>query len=385
MPFERFPKDGPWGRGAARLLIRGSWAGWLLVGYELWNWAKPSAGGMVVPPGWNYIPGCEDPPDFYSSLLSSLGCIRNQAGPTDTGVPPFVIQRAVTGRRRWGAGAYQVGSLPSRADHMFSYWADFYPPSPHAAPLEEQPTDVPRYEAARPMSWPTYSLGWAPMLYPDWSPVAPGFITQPETPPLGAPKPLNPGTKQWPEVGPLPDTVPWPGLEPYQPPVPQPVIRPTPDGGVEVNPEAEWKPDHSVSVSTRGRFETRPRPNKLPKRPPRGTKERKVRMGRVMGAIWRGISPITEFADTVDVMYECLPWLVKVKTYQRRGRQPGTAEKVALIYRHINELDMSCVVTGFIAEQVEDMFYGAIGRLEAGANQRNPFGRPLGYGAGWAL
>lgn len=399
MPFERFPKNGNWARPSPRNLLKwGGAAGWILTGYALYEWLRPQDAGWDIPAGWNVFWGCDYEPEFAHTLLYNA-CIHNQAGVNDAGEPPFILQRAVTGRRRWGAGIYRYNlSGNGRGDHIMSYYKDFFPPDPAAAPTETKPTDIPRWHPEQRFSPPSVSLGWGPMRWPDWMPVAPGFALTPSTPPLGEPVPLNPGTPQWPERWyDFPDTVPFPGLEPILPPIPSPqpwphpdapppvVPSPDPESPWQTNPEAVWRPDNETVLHPNGRAVSRPRPDRKPKRPPRGTKERKVRLRGAAAALWRSFNPITEFADAVQVLYNCIPYETRRSIFFKLRRQPKAAEQMAYIYRYINDIDMGCVITGYIANQVEDFILGRIGRLEAEANQRNPFGRPLGYGAGYAL
>lgn len=309
----------------------------------------------------------------------SINCVYNQAGVTQVSNPPVQVQYSrVSGRRRYGVAWYERNPDNGRAHHHSTWWIDTYPPG------NEVPPDYPRPVDEQPAKYPTYRLGYGVARVPDWMPVATDYIVDADPPPLDAPHVPNPGTEQWPETGPNPDTVPFPGLEPYQPPVP--VIRPDPEGNPELNPEAPQVPDNVTVI--RGNYQVKqyPRPQqRLAHKPPRGTKERKVRLRGVAAALWRSFGAPTELADFIDVLYECLPKAVKVRAYQRNGKQPGRAERMQIIYQQINGLDIACAIQGFIENQIEDEILGRIGRLEAGANQRNPFGRPLGYGAGFAL
>lgn len=383
-PFERFPKKGIWSRPAVRGLTRLSGPITIIMfGWEAWRWFDGKQPGWYLPAGWNYFPGCDYEPEFAHQLLFN-GCIHNQAGVNDAGEPPFILQRAVSGRRRWGAGLYRYNPGSGRGDHVLSYYKDFFPPDPAAAPTETKPTDIPRWMPKEPAKWPSATSGWGPALYPDWQPVSPPFIEEPSTPPLGVPRPPNPGTPQWPDRwNDVPDTVPFPGLEPYEPPVP--IRRPDPDGSWEVNPEAAERPDTQVSFNARGQAQVRQQQNKRPRRPPRGTKERKLHLRGAAAALWRGFGPVTEFGDFVDALYEGVPKEAQRDLFFKLRRRPKAIEKMEAIYDNINEIDMQKVIKAYLENQVEDFILGSIGQLEAGANQRNPFGRPLGYGAGFAL
>lgn len=374
----------PW--GFMRGLVGG--LGWVLVGYELYQWMSPREGGWLNPAGWSSFPGCPEAPQWTAAVIYTGGCLRNQAGVGPTpGDPPYVLQRAKTGRRRWGVGYYKTNPGSGRADHIHSFYRDYFPPHPAAAPSEVPPVaDLPTWQNPRVAVLPSVNLGYAPGLVPDWMPVAPPFVVQPSAPPFGVPVPPNPGTPQWPDrkYDVPPDTVPFPGLEPYQPPVPVPPIRPNPEGGWDVQEGAYQHGDSRVVIYPNGATSARPAQH-YARRPPRHMKERKARLGPVASYLWRSFGTPTEIGDTIEVVYKCLSKKTRREEFFRARRAPGAKRMLEVIYEHINEVDMGCVVNGFIAEQIEDFVFGASGRYEAKANRDNPFNRPLGYGAGFAL
>jgi len=384
MPYERFPSKGPWARPPVAPLLKGLgrvlpiW----LIGSVLPSWVPPRDGEWVVPPDWVLYTQCAGDTNGLSSRLSDINCINNQAGVVNENPAnaPWQIAQGLTWVR-YGVGHYWFRPDNGRADHRRSYYITLPKPA-------VKPTTIPHYVPPRAAVYPQFDIGWGPMRNPDALPVASGYIPNVGAPPLGEPVPENPGTPQWPDRGPYPDsppdTVPFPGLEPWAPP--GPVIVPDPAGQPGINPDAPHMPDSVVNMHPNGRVTTGPatRPDRV-RRPPRGTKERKTHLRGAAAMLWRSFGAPTELADFIDVMYECLPKAVKVQAYKDNGRQPGAAARSAIIYQHINDLDIACAIQGFIENQIEDEILGRIGRLEAGANQRNPFGRPLGYGAGFAL
>lgn len=241
-------------------------------------------------------------------------------------------------------------------------------PGPYKTPPSAVPAPLPD---AAPGPW------WAPF-FPPW--FAPGQVPHnPAAPPVQWPAQRpEPWSPEAPDVGPRP--------EPNPQPAPQPDKVPVPEIVPEVFPEVIWVPAPyvpQVSISPRG-TKAQPRPQeKRVRRPPRGTKERKVRFTPLMSFLWNSFNPITEGIDMINFMYECLPWKLKVEQYKKRGRQPNPGEKVGLIYQNINSLDVGCAVNSYIKEQLEDMLY-ALGSSAAG-NAAKKDDRPIGYEAGGSL
>lgn len=127
--------------------------------------------------------------------------------------------------------------------------------------------------------------------------------------------------------------------------------------------------------------------------------------------IWNSFSPITETVDFINVLYECLPFQVKQNEYFKRGpqwnkdrnrwrerttadgvnhirvkrggRQPNPKEKMEILYRNINKLDVGCAMRGYIEEQITDMMYSIGGKQMAKANRQ--LNRPIGFEAGGGL
>lgn len=239
--------------------------------------------------------------------------------------------------------------------------------------------DPPPYymPASVPGTWQAPFSPWTskPNEVPEW------HTPQPINKPATRPKPISP---EAPDVGPKPSTDPggWPGM-PDSWPTPEPVPKVIP----EVFPEFNWEPlkDWETVTMTPGLTTVHARnPATRPvRRPPKGTKEMKVRMNPVLAFIWKTFSPITETIDFINVMYECIPWKTKVAEYTSRGRQPNPAEKLQIIYRNINSIDAGCVVVNHIKEQLEDQLYALGGKHIAKANVKD--NRPIGYEAGGGL
>lgn len=236
------------------------------------------------------------------------------------------------------------------------------PPSQAPAPL---PDDVPS--------------PWYLPFFPPWTP--PGQVpNNPDPPPvLWPPTRPEPWSPESPDVGPRPDPRPKPE------PKPDPDI-PVPPDLPDVIPEVVWTSAPFSPGLIQGRGAPRPlnRPQeKRVRRPPRGTKERKVRMSPLMSFLWNSFNPVTEGIDMVNFMYECLPWKLKVDEYKSRGKQPNPADKAQIIYQNINALDVGCAITSYLEEQIEDMLY-AIGSQKLGEAAKKDL-RPIGYEAGGGL
>lgn len=228
-------------------------------------------------------------------------------------------------------------------------------------------------------------LQWIANAFPYLAPVAsPG--TFPIAPPIGVPwvRP-NPWSVEAPSVGPKPGEFPaatpagFPGLQPLPIPPELPGLSP---GSETVFPpvvqpigEIVLTPGHAPRIN--------PRSNPRARTPPRGTKERKVKMGRVMSFMWNAVGTITEHIDTIDLLYEALPITLKIKTYHKLGRQPNPKERAEIVYANLQDMDVEMFIISFVKNDLEDRLY-ALGGSQVGqaARDRN---RPIGFEAGGSL
>lgn len=224
---------------------------------------------------------------------------------------------------------------------------------------------------------------WTETVWPGLSPILPRPDANPTPRPISRPIPYVPTiSPEMPQHGPAPTPAPAPA------PIPGPVVLPEipeiawPNPGtptetiIAPRPGVAGQPAYWPNVS--------PKPQNNPaRRPPKGTKERKIRMNRTLGIIWASFSHITEGTDYINAVYEALPWRLKVREYQTRGRQPNPAEKLRIIYENINDVDIVKATQNFTKNYLEDMIY-ALGGKQAAEAARND-NRPIGYEAGGGL
>lgn len=223
-------------------------------------------------------------------------------------------------------------------------------------------------------------LPWVFGYVPELMPILPGPNYIPEAPPIGRPVPRPvPETPQMPDVGPRPAPAPAPAPAPGS--VPRPPELP------ELIPELVFPPVAPpygrAILSPRGMVRQQPRAQHKYARAPKGTKEMKARVGRVVGFIWGALGQVTEYIDTVDVIYEALPKRFKREKYKELGRQPTPFEKAILIYENFDDLDIEKAVNGYIKQQISDALYALGSDRIAEANRQN--NRPIGYEAGGSL
>lgn len=383
-----------WGQNLKRIAGRFWWIG---AGMAANEWLSQPAPGMfpVVPPpteGWSKTTSCLSDRDGSGYGTSSIYC-----GPQDTPTSGVGVVREVEENLGWGrryTATYETW-IPHPTDpgkiYFMSQWR-------YRAVWQNSGGGFWQNGKAYPPNWwpsmPKGKLGIVPSgapthpaEIPNWNPINPGPGGWPLSPPITVPiQRPHPWSPESPDVGPRPDGSPNVNPEPVVEPGPRPEPEPLPDPFPEVTVNPDANPTHlpQVSFKPRGRAETstRPRSEKV-RRPPRGTKERKVRANRLFSFLWNSISPITEGIDFINVMYECLPWKLKVRMYQERGRQPNPAEKVQIIYSNINDLDVGCALTNFIKEQIEDMIWSIGSQQIKKANQKD--NRPIGYEAGGGI
>ena len=116
------------------------------------------------------------------------------------------------------------------------------------------------------------------------------------------------------------------------------------------------------------------------RRPPPGTKERKVRTSGY-AAVHFVAGTVTEGLDFINSVYEALPSYYKPKGYV------SPQEKLYILYRRWDEIDIVGAVKNLLSEQVEDMLYGELGKQMARASETaRPHGAArFGFAIGPAL
>lgn len=288
--------------------------------------------------------------------------------------------------RGWFVRSYNrrnMPEVPAGVPTLHYRPAKFQIASGHA-PLPWQVGYVPMFKPIQP--GPMFQPGQAPLTRPfprpkPWSPEFPAVGPSTSPNPVGEP---YPGTSPGAEPGAWPN----PGGQPAPGGNPSPGVDPVPEILPELVPEISWKPaplTYGQTWPTAG-TNTLPRPNTRPhraRRPRRGTKETKAKAGPIFSFLWRSVSPITESIDLLNVLYECLPWKMKIAQYKSRGRQPNPAEKAFIIYQNINDVDLSCALVGYTNNFIEDFMYSIGSGWAKDANRKDM--RPIGYEAGGGI
>lgn len=319
----------------------------------------------------NTHPAGEDSYDFYPTGNNSSMLVKVYTRP------------GIIGTRGWHVRSFRATG--QGGSKLIRFW-----PERHVSKALPLPQSQPAH----------FSAGLVP-----WA-VPPGQVPyeiepQPVTQPVKRPRPLTP---EMPDVGPVPSPS----------PQPLPDTLPVPSELPSELPEFAFRPSPfvpGVSINVRGRTKVRQRQHRA-RRPPRGTKETKVRANRILGFLWNSISPVTEAIDFINVLYECLDFKIKVEEYRKRGRnyawakerwrgremvwdgekyvypkyegrQPNPYEKLQIIYENINDLDVGCALGNYLSEQLEDMLYALGSDKVKEVNQLRD--RPIGYEAGGGL
>lgn len=123
----------------------------------------------------------------------------------------------------------------------------------------------------------------------------------------------------------------------------------------------------------------RPKPEPLPRPPPKRTKEKKIavaidgrsRLGRI-------VNIVGELPDIIDCFEQALPKkyrpgrkpMVDFATGNKYTRKASAVEKAEAVYEHLDSIDLGSVLMCLAANQAEDAFFGAVGRVTARANRR---------------
>lgn len=246
---------------------------------------------------------------------------------------------------------------------------------------------------------------------PLWRPVEPrpvpfGWRPEFDKPgkPYGFPDPtpfrLIPQWRESPAPAPEKTTKPSPGPERA------PIVNPGPVPGKQIEVTPETKPEH----------ELQPPPPHRPVREREG-KERKWRvpMNHPLQQFW---GTLTEAGDLIDALYDALPCEarggkrikvaagggggrvpgVPTATFSFKGKGPKTVEvcafapkllmheKVELILRNLDKIDMTEAFKNVIANQIEDFVLGKAGKLANDAVVKSGYWTsPMGIGAGPAF
>lgn len=122
------------------------------------------------------------------------------------------------------------------------------------------------------------------------------------------------------------------------------------------------------------RIELAPKPRLLPgvhrfRPPPRGTKERKfILYPASNSAIGLLMNAVSETDDFVTSLYYAVP--PRFRSDHSKKAPAGLHEKMAIVYRHFDKINVGYAINNLIDNQIEDFVYGKMGRLQAKANRK---------------
>lgn len=351
----------------------------------------PSQGSWDMT-GWELIRACGRPPNIMA--LATNSCLIRDVAPQN--VSPAPTSTNVKQRQFYE----KVLDSP-----VIEGWKRIYPSSSWRWPLSAVPDD-PVYNPGR-----AYAPSPATPALPPTQPEKPELLPKPQRQKTNPPKPGvispvspdlypepspqpgqgDPDTRPGPLPGPWPGTAPSPGPAPHGAPGPTPISGPAPTP----RPSPPAKPDPTLGPQPPHRY-----------RPPGPrTKERKVNFmphpGSPVMQIIRGTGDPLEI---LDCLHSSLPEGFQCKPGRKSGARVNIASsnddtnrfgnptarlectpqsKAAAIYRYINQVDVGAFFTCLAKNEVEDRFYGAIGRRLGDAGRR--MGRPVGLGTGPGL
>lgn len=312
--------------------------------------------GAYTVPGYSVEQDCGPSPAGWSGPFWSLGRIappnscqywiwidRNEVGqyyPMQTGEPVWELDRL----------DYQGIGWEWRVRR---YWD-----TSNASQVPEPEPEVgPDYS----IDWARSSAGQRAVEFPQIDPLtatpilAPAPIAKPI--PVGVlphrvQSPMRVDQPTWSQ----PSTSPRPWARPvpvhHIPNVPEIVIEPAPSPG--------GRP--ALSFNAAGRHVRRP--------PGRRERERKLRLTpRKTLLAMVALNLVTEALDALDAVYGTLPQEIRAKVPHRPGWPPTPQEKAAAIAENLDHLDARAIMDAIVRDQLEDAFFGALGRTAAQASQ----------------
>lgn len=383
----------PYGRGLALLLTL--YDLWKLLmegrGDDPWNHWWNSSGYMKCPEG-----NCVPPTRWTGGTAVACGLSNpcgNRTGPSNplpvTGMPQSVIIYGQSPGQ--GPTTYKVNS----------FWIK--QPGATRAPNYQWASPPVHWPGADETKWPDYRPGHQPRVVP------PGYVPglDPMEKPIQMPEwdyPSKPYTiipeikpNEWRSPleqtwrGPLPPVRP----RPLPPVMPRPLVpeipnlpdTPTqPDIPQQPKPRLDYRIDHRIYDD--GSLDTeqsvRQRPARKPPRP--RTKERKLRHGGALGVSIRTFAnALTEGKDFIDALWKALPKDKRTKP-AKGHRTVVLQDKVRDLYNNWLDLDLPRALKNYIENELQDRFYGGVGKLGGKAVRelanQGYWDRPVGLQAG---
>lgn len=331
-------------RVAGRLL---PWLGLALTAYELWRWWQsqsnyPNLTNWVREGECATTPGYDGTPYKWSNHGTGNACPGSFRLATPFPSSPFVGQRI--GYGKW------KDSFPSQPNNVweevhYRYVGPTNPDAPNMNPAPQPPFNEP--------------------------------VPLPPQDPAVKPSPLEiptvPGWVPWIDPGALPPLAPQPA--PWMPPMPAIPSRPgqvSPPGQEGNEPGARLRrrlprrrneTEEGVSLDPRRGVRRQPGQRHAHRPPPPGEKETKL-IGQIPpGLLKKVLGEFTEFVDFVN----CL----------RKGLPDGGSRRVHTIqdalqelWNRAGEIDFAKAAAACIQNEIEDYFYGRVGRVQARVNRR---------------
>lgn len=201
-------------------------------------------------------------------------------------------------------------------------------------------------------------------------------IAFPEPDPFGSPDPrLRPPPRPRPTSTPDNPLDPAPGPQRAEPPATDRLI---PSRGSKPSD----RPAQRTDIAPGAGVKTGPATHSS-KPPPPGEVERKVAIkSKAVRIVTNIVNGVTESLDVINSLWDALP-----KQYQtrKRGERTTPQQKTADLIKHYEQIDINAAIYNIGVNQIEDYVFGRAGQALGKASKKNPFGRPLGYGAGEAL
>ena len=182
---------------------------------------------------------------------------------------------------------------------------------------------------------------------------------QPEPPPVGSPAP-SPSPQPRPQPEPQPIEVPTP-TGPIILPGPRPLPDPVPGAPPYIVPGLSQDVTPRPGVSTVA--PPAPRPGHSLTRPPRRTKEAKLKHSGAVKLLQGLVNLVTESSDFVDALFRAISY---------RDRQEGDAvgfmsplDKASFVYSNFHRINWREFLKNYYKNQAEDWAYGQIGKGSA--------------------
>lgn len=337
-------------------------AGWTQV-----NNCSPNA-AYNLGPFWDYT-------DVVSCADSAYACLTNAA---PAGCPTCEMTSPLSPTP--GIGFY-IGTWCSRVVvkmgrevgttyryHVIQTWR---------APEGTAPA-TPSYTAPRTQRGPvpiSPPLGLPDPLVDPWSPPRQDPLPQPEPAPEPAPvvdapphdAPV-PGVVVLPQPGvsPAPGR-PWPGI-PVPVPVPSPLPSPVPGAPPYVVPGTSIVilPGTGIGPGVQPRPVPQPGHSRTP--PPRGTREAKLSQNAVTELFKGVINLVTESADAVDAIYKAIDIRFRIEGGAVGFMSP--LDKASFVWSNFHLVNWGEFMKNYFSNQLEDWFYGQLGRGSAWMQRR---------------